>query len=77
MRVIKFILKFILGTVMLVLALAWMLVCGAFGVACFASVFFAPVGIAAFGLATMPLWAALAMMTGRRHSQQVIVNVNR
>lgn len=77
MRVVKFIIKLMLGTIMVGLSLAWMIVCGAFGVACFASVFLAPVGIAAFGLATMPLWAALSWMGHGRSSQQVIVNVQR
>jgi hypothetical protein len=75
MRAIKLILKLILFIVWVTLALAWMIFFGAFGAACLASVVFAPVGIASFGLAVMPLFAALTFMGWRHQSQQVTVNV--
>lgn len=77
MKVIRFVLKLIVFTVMLTLSLVWMIFFGAFGVACFASVLFFPVGVASFGLATMPLFMALGWMGWHRGSNTVIVNVNR
>ena len=76
MRAIRFTLKFTLATVWIILALAWMVFFGVFGAALFASFFFAPLGIACFGLATMPLFAALAWMGVRKSPTQQVVIVN-
>jgi len=73
MGVIKLLLKLILFIMWLALSLAWMIFFGAFGVACFASVFFVPVGVASFGLAMMPLFSALAFMGWHKPTQQVII----
>ena len=74
MGVIKFTLKLILFLVWLMLAIVWMIFFGAFGAACFASVLFVPVGVASFGLATMPLFTALAWMGWHhRPAQQVVI----
>lgn len=75
MRVIGWTVKFMLFLVLLALSLAWMIFFGAFATACMASVIFAPVGIAGYGLAVMPLFAALGWMGWGRHGQQVTVNV--
>jgi uncharacterized membrane protein YccF (DUF307 family) len=77
MKVVRFVLKFIVFTVWLVLALAWLVFFGAFGVACFASVLFIPVGVASFGLALMPLMVALSWMGWHHSPTSVTVNVNR
>lgn len=73
MRAIRFTLKAIIGLVLIILSLAWMIFFGVWGVFLLASVFFGPVGIASFGLATMPLFAALAWMGVRRPAQQVVI----
>jgi uncharacterized membrane protein YccF (DUF307 family) len=76
MRVIKATLKLILFVVWVSLSLAWMVFFGAVGVAACATVLLVPMGLMSFGLATMPLFAALGWMGLRRPAQQVIV-VNR
>lgn len=74
MGVIKFLLKLILFCVWVSLAVVWMVFFGVFGAACFASVFFVPIGVMSFGMTTMPLFAALGWMGWhRRPAQQVIV----
>lgn len=77
MRVIKFCLKFVTGIVLLVLSLAWMVFFGVFATAMVASVLFFPLGIATYGLAAMPLFAALTWMGLRSKPQTVVVNVAR
>lgn len=76
MRAIRFTFKVILFLVMLTLSLAWMIFFGIFATACVASVVFFPVGIACYGLAIMPLFAALGWMGMGRH-QNVNVTVSR
>lgn len=75
MRVIVWTLKFVLFFVMLMLALAWMAFFGIVGTAFMASVFFTPVGLACYGVAVMPLFAALGWMGWRKPAGQVTVNV--
>ena len=62
MRFFLFLIKLTLGLFLISLAMLWMIFFGAVGAACVASVFLFPVGIALFGLATVPLWSALTWL---------------
>lgn len=76
MRFIRAVLKFVLFVIMLTLSLVWMLFFGVIGVAAFSTFLLAPLGVASFGIATMPLFAALGWM-GLRRPATVVVNVQR
>lgn len=65
MRVIALTLRLMLGCIMLLLSLAWLVFFGAVGVAACSTVVLFPLGLAAFGLATMPLWSAAGWIAGR------------